>query len=115
MRNIAEIISDAKDGIVPNHEECFWTMLALSGKLHFAMRDLEAIGEALTLYNDNKLRLFCELRVKSKESVFTDKFHFHKLDPKKYVGNSHNPFSEECRQWRDMGKKIIENATGVKL
>lgn len=113
MRQICEIIADAKEGKVPTHEECFWTMLALSGKLHFVTRDLEAIGE--TLDKKKSLELTAAIRVGSQEKVLKDKFDFLKKDPVLWLGNSGNPFTEEYKAWYEMGKNIIEKATGEKL
>jgi len=109
MRRIIDIIDDAKDGKIPDHEECFWTMLALYHKLHFVYRDLEKIGEAFE--NGKATGIAVALRAKSEESVFADRFNFHRLDPVKFNGNTGNPFLEETQKFRNMALEILENAT----
>jgi hypothetical protein len=110
-RMICEIVADAKDGKIPSHEECFWTMLALSGMLHFSRRDLEGIAEAMD--KGGNLERVCKIYLKSEESVHETKSKWLRLAPKKWLGNSGNPFTEENKRWRDMGRKIIKNATGI--
>lgn len=113
MRTTVEIVADAKDGEVPSHEECFWAMLALSGKLHFANRDLERVIE--NKEEPKKLKFMMDIMYKDVESLRIDHYNFLKKSPIEWLGDSGNPFSESTKKFREMGKKIIKNATGMDL
>lgn len=110
MRQICEIVADAKDGKIPTHEECYWVMLALSGKLHFANGDLRKIAEAMEKGDANKLMFSAKLQLSSEQKVYSDHFNFLKTDPLKWLGTMGNPFTEENKRFTDMGKQIIANA-----
>jgi hypothetical protein len=110
-RMICSIVADAKDGKVPSHEECFWTMLALSSMLHFSRRDLENIAEAMD--KEKNLDMACKIHLTSSEHVHETHYKWMRLTPKKWLGDSGNPFTEESKKWREMGRKIIKNATGI--
>jgi hypothetical protein len=108
MRTINQIISDAAEGKIPSHEECYYTLLALRSKLHFYHRDLMAITEA---HEKGKAKGFSiTLRANNQESVMEDRMKFSKLTPLEFLGNSGNPFTEENKMWRDMADKIYEKA-----
>ncbi len=115
MRMLCEIVADAKDGVVPTHEECFWAMLALSGKLHFANRTAIAISEKIDGGEDRKILLSVKIHLRSEKNVREDHFNFLRKDPKEWLGDSGNPFTEESKKWMEMGKAIIEKATAQKL
>jgi|GEM_PF-3544846 hypothetical protein len=112
-RDICSIVADAKDGKIPSHEECFWTMLALSSMLHFSRRTLESIAEKLD--DEKKLQLTCKIHLRSLDSVHDERFKWMKAIPQEWLGAMGNPFSEENKVFRDMGYKIIKNATGIDL
>jgi hypothetical protein len=112
-RMICSIVADAKDGKIPSHEECFWTMLALSSMFHFARRDLESIAEAMD--KGKNLERVCEMHLSGTNGVRETYYKWMRSTPKKWLGDSGNPFSEESKKWRDMGRKIIKNATGIDL
>jgi hypothetical protein len=112
-RMICEIVADAKDGIVPSHEECFWTMLALSAMLHFSRRNLEYIAKAME--TGKNLDRYCGITLKSAAHVHAQRFNWMRLTPKKWLGDSGNPFTEANKKWREMGKQIIKEATGIIL
>ena len=115
MRTTAEIVSDAKDGIMPSHEECFWAMLALSGKLHFAQKDLEAIGKEMEENRGKPRPMGILLRCPSKSEVFSSHHKFLNKDPKEWLGKSGDPFSAENQEIRKIGKKLINKAAGKNL
>jgi hypothetical protein len=110
-RMICSIVADAKDGKIPSHEECYWTMLALSSMLHFSRRDLERIAEALD--KGDNLKLTCGIYLRNGDHVHETRYQWMRASPKEWLGNSGNPFSEENKKWRDMGRTIIKNATGM--
>lgn len=108
MRKINEILSDATQGNIPSHEECYYTLLALRSKLHFYHRDLMAIAEA---YEKGKVKGFAvSLRANDRETVMKDRIDFSNLTPLEFLGESGNPFTEENKMWRDMGDKIYKKA-----
>lgn len=113
QRDICSIVADAKDGKIPSHEECFWTMLALSGMLHFSRRSLECIAEKMG--DDKKLLTACTIHLGSMECVNEERFKWMKTNPQVWLGEMGNPFSKENKAFRDMGKQIIKNATGLDL
>lgn len=113
QRDICSIVADAKDGKIPSHEECFWTMLALSSMLHFSRRKIESIAEELG--DDRKLRLACIINLRSIDHVNEERFKWMKTNPQEWLGEMGNPFSKENKAFRDMGKQIIKNATGLDL
>jgi hypothetical protein len=110
-RMICSIVADAKDGKIPSHEECYWTMLALSSMLHFSRRNLESIAESMD--TGKNLEMTCKIYLGSADKVQEERFKWMRTPPKKWLGESGNPFSEENKKWRDMGRKIIKNATGL--
>jgi hypothetical protein len=115
MRNLIDIVVDAKDGVIPTHEECYYAMLALSGKLHFVQKDLEAIAEAVETKEEKRILMTTRIRTAGGRAKVADShFKFLKMEPTKWLGESGNPFSEQSKNFRDMGKKILEKA-GVKL
>lgn len=111
MRSICEIIADAKEGKIPTHEECYWTMLALSSMRHFSNRTLESLAESMD--KNKNLILSCGIHLKSQEYLYDLHFKQVKSDPKEWLGAAGNPFSEENKKWRDLGRTIIKNATGT--
>jgi len=108
MRTVNQIILDAKDGKIPSHEECFYTMLAINSKLHFYHRDLMAIAES---FEKGKVTgISVALRASSQEKLMEDRMRFSKSDPLKWLGKTGDPFSEKHKMWQDLGNKILENA-----
>lgn len=108
MRRLIDIVSDSKDGKIPDHEECFWAMLALYNKLHFVFRDLEAIGEA---HEKGKVSgISVALRAKDRESVIADRFSFMRIPPKEFLGDTGNPFSETALRFKNLSQKILDKA-----
>jgi hypothetical protein len=108
MRKINEIVSDAAQGNIPSHEECYYALLALRSKLHFYHRDLIAIAEA---YERQKVTgVAVALRANSRDKVMKDRIDFSNLTPLEFLGESGNPFTEENKKWRDMADKIYDKA-----
>lgn len=119
MRTTNEIVADAKDGKIPTHEECFWAMLALSGRMHFFVRDLEAIGEALDTQvlngedptkRNNKILLRCAVHIGTQQKVRKTRIDFGNKSPQEWLGDSGNPFHPDTIKFMDMGKKLLDNA-----
>lgn len=110
MRRIVDILSDAAEGNVPNHEECYWALLALRGKLHFVFQDLQKIAEAYEKQNPMQLEISLRMRAGSAEKIFSDRQKFQLMDPKKWLGDSGNPFTEENKQFKDMADMILKKA-----
>lgn len=108
MRSIAAIVSEAKDGKVPSHEECFWVMLALSGMLHFSRRELGDIAECIG--DDKRLLFNVKLRLKDYETTFGKGHKWLNMDPQKWLGDSGNPFHPDTKAFHDMAQKILDNA-----
>jgi hypothetical protein len=108
MRKINEIVSDAAQGNIPSHEECYYALLALRSKLHFYHRDLMVIAEA---YENKKVTgISVGLRAGSRDKVIKDRIDFSNLTPLEFLGESGNPFTEENKMWRDMADKIYDKA-----
>ena len=108
-RQICAIVSDAKDGIIPSHEECYWTMLALSGMLYHRNRRMESIEECAEKHIDDvPLSIYLNAKGVRKES-----FNWMKSNPKHWLGAMGNPFSEENKKMKRIGRNIIKKATGI--
>ena len=121
MRTVNEIIIDAKDGKVPTHEECFWAMLALSGRLHFTWNDLKNIAEAYEclegVQNEEeekkvKKKLFLRLHMHARNTsiIWNERTKFGNIDPQVWLGDMGNPFNPETIKFHDMAKKILDKA-----
>lgn len=108
MRTVNQIILDAKDGKIPSHEECYYTMLAINSRLHFYHRDLMAIAES---YEKGKVTgIAVGLRAGSTDKLMEERMKFSKSDPLKWLGESGDPFSKKHKMWQDLANKILENA-----
>lgn len=121
MRTINEIIIDAKDGKIPSHEECFWTMLALSGRLHFTTDSLKSIGEAFEKTNiaqtdveakkaDFNLRFRIRMCAKDASMIWNERLKFGNMDPQVWLGDMGNPFDPNTIKFHDAAKVILEKA-----
>jgi hypothetical protein len=110
-RTICDIVADAKEGIIPSHEECYWTMLSLSSMLYFSRRELEEIAKSMD--KGKNLEFTCKIHLQSEDKVHEKHTKWLLTQPKKWLGESGNPFTETNKKWRDMGRKIIKNATGL--
>jgi len=121
MRTTNEIIIDAKDGKIPSHEECFWAMLALSGRLHFTYGDLKAIAEAYEATKANidkaesdkaqkQLQLRLHMHATSASKIWKERASFGNMDPQVWLGDMGNPFDPKTAKFHDAAKKILENA-----
>lgn len=106
MRNLLDILVDAKDGKVPSHEECFWALLHLSAMNHHNERTLIALEEAKE--KGGKALIFAaKLRLnKIRESQMNAR----KKTPQEYLGEIGNPFHPTNKAFTEMGEKIIEAA-----
>jgi len=105
MRRYIDIIVDAKDGIIPTHEERYLALLALSAHNHFVEGHMNSLEE-----NKNKpdhVRLFgLNLRTKNFRK---NCMNFRKLSPRKYLGEMGNPFNKNA--FKDACQEIISNFT----
>jgi hypothetical protein len=109
MRSIAAIVSDAKDGIVPSHEECFWVMLALSGMLHFSRSTMESIAKSFK-EDDKRVVFTAKLHLTSHERTFKERYDWLKADPQIWLGDTGNPFHPETKKFHEMAQKIADKA-----
>ena len=101
MRTLYEIIENAKDGVMPTHDECYWAMLAyesmlnidsrnLRNELMAANRPLEAIRK---LKADNSFNMYKNALNKS---------------PKDWLGPNNDPSNPEYQKFRQIGIKLFE-------
>jgi len=101
MRTLYDIITSAKDGDMPTHEECYWAMLLYETMLNMDHRNLreELSGEKPTpefiknLKLENSHRMYYTALNKS---------------PKDYLGKSNDPSNPEYQKFRSIGNKILD-------
>jgi hypothetical protein len=103
-RTIGEILESLKEGEIPSHEECYWTLLALAKRLEHAESSiLEAeviIKESLPSISPILEKLFWV--AKNTES-------FKKLNPKESLGKDITIPTLD-NNFREMSKIIVEKA-----
>ena len=105
MRKILEIIIDAKDGKIPNHEECYYALLAYASFSNFLERDFINIDESEK--KDSSILLRAKLASsKMRERAMA----FRNQTPIDWLGELHNPLTASGKRFSDMGNKIIDNA-----
>ncbi|MEN6440518.1 MAG: hypothetical protein ABFD97_18240 [Syntrophobacter sp.] len=99
MRTLFEIIESAKDGNKPNHEECYWSMLALE-----ALSTFDSI--ALRRLADGKERKFMTAEWQHKESWNRWKRALG-VSPRHWVGPNNDPESPDYQRMRSISKKLF--------
>ena len=104
MRKAIDIIIDAKDGKMPSHEECYYTLLALASNSHFLERSLIEIEEAF-LSSDKKGVFVSKMQangIRKRQKQFRDQ------DPLLYLGAWHDPLNESGKPFREMADRIFK-------
>ena len=100
MKTLGEIIESAKDGIKPDHEECYWAMLALEALSVFDSRSLQRLASG-------EPTKFMTADWHFKESWNRWKRALAK-SPKEWVGPNNDPANPGYQKMRSIGKKIFD-------
>ena len=101
MRTLMEIIEDAKDGIMPTHEECYYGMLAYNAM--FIMDHNKLQNELLSEKESPKF--IKELFAKNSFDMLKGAYG---KAPKEWLGANHDPMNSECQQQRKVHQKILD-------
>lgn len=104
-RTIGEILESAKEGEIPNHEECYWTLLALAKRLEYTESSILRTEEQLCEEKPS-ISLFLENLLWIKK----DSENFKNCLPKGAIGDYIDPRSDEGKKFREMSKIIVEKA-----
>lgn len=101
---LSQIIDEVQDGGRPEYDDLRYAVVALSALHGFNMM---ALVKLASKEKEGKYRkdLF-GLDWESRESFRRFQAAL-KMPPKVYVGESHDPDSEECQRWRKISKGIL--------
>lgn len=108
MKNLGDIIEEAKSGGMPTHEECYWAMLALE-----ALSNLDRTTMRTELMKDPPSRI--EFRKLHAENSLKSWHTALNKNPKDWLGPEYDPSNPEVQTRRQMHKRLFEKVTGVKL
>ena len=104
MKTLYEIIEDAKSGLKPSHEECYWAMLALD-----ALNSLDAMGLRRIVKGNHKYI--------TPEYILNESFNRTKRalssDPKIFVGPGNDPSTKEYQHRRKISLKILKTVESL--
>ena len=111
MRTLYEIITSAKDGDMPTHEECYWAMLCYEIMFNMDHRNLreELSGEKPTA------KLIKNLKLENSHKMYNTALN---KSPRDYLGKNYDPGSAEyqklrkLRKLRKLGNKIFDKVIG---
>lgn len=101
MRTLYEIITDAKDGKMPTHEECYWAMLAYESMLNIEHRQLR---EEL-LKEKRSPEFVREMKAKTSMDMYKGAL---AKPPKEWLGWDNDPANPEYQKRRNVGKKLVD-------
>lgn len=107
MRTLGEILDSADAGGIPDHQECYWAMLALNSLLGFDHRELLKAGVSAEAWSRVG-------SLKAEESFRRLKTAL-AVSPQHWVGPEHDPRRPEVQERKRLSRKIFEKATGEKL
>jgi hypothetical protein len=100
MRSLSDIVTAAKDGEMPTHEECYWAMLALDGLVYFDHHALQRLA-----YEDTSL---VNTPVFQARESFRRRKGFYANDPKSVVGPNNDPANPDYQRQRAVFKRIAD-------
>lgn len=101
MRTLIEIIEEAKDGIMPTHEECYYAMLAYSSMLYF---DHKALQDEL-LSEKETPKFIKEMKAQNSFDMLKGALN---KSPKEWLGDSHDPMKPEYQKFRKAAGKLLD-------
>ena len=105
MRTLSEILTSAKDGEKPNHDECYWAMLALSALNHFNYSALER----LTKNTGGPFGADFQLE----EAFNREKAALNK-SPQEWVGWNNDPSNPTYQRMRQIALGVFDKVVGKK-
>ena len=97
-KTLFEIIEEAKDGSMPTHEECYWSMLVLDSLLTFSQNDLRLVKQH-PKHIDFVL----------KEGFNRVKNAIDKI-PKEFIGCENDPSNPEYQKFRKLALNLFDKA-----
>lgn len=102
MRTLGEIIEAAKDGQKPDHDECYYAMLALAALNAFNGQDVLSLHPSSgKVFNADRLQ-------RLSEEAFERNKRCHAADPKQYIGWDHDPANPEYQKFRKMSQRLFD-------
>lgn len=108
MKTLSEIIDETKRGGRPDYDDLRYALVAMCALHHFAFKSLMdlAARERNGKYNPKLFGLdwASRERFNGLKSALA-------VPPKEYLGNSHDPDSEECKKWNRVCDAILEQVT----
>lgn len=106
MKTLSQIIDEVQDGGRPEYDELRYALVAMLALKSF---DQKALMDLASKESAGKYRkdLF-GLQYQAEESFRRLKSALN-VPPKLYVGESHDPDSEECQRMRKISKKILNH------
>lgn len=100
MRSLYEIITDAKDGNMPTHEECYYAMLAYDAMFYFDHKNLLE-----TLLAEKQSPDFIrKLRADNSHKMYSGAMG---KSPKEWLGWNNDPANPEYQKMRRAGEKLL--------
>lgn len=107
MKTLGEIIDETKDGGRPDYDDLRYALIAMCALHHFAFKSLIDLAqrEHEGKYKPNLFGLDWASRER-----FNQLKAAMAVPPKQYVGESHDPDSEECKKWRSISKNVLKHA-----
>lgn len=107
MRTIGEIIDAVQDGKKDfEPDELRLTVSCLAAALAI---DLKRIMQLSCAKKENKNPILMNDPKYVAEETFKNRKAMHAVTPLHYLGDSHNPDSEECQRWRRLSLKIFDH------
>lgn len=106
MRTLGEIITSAKDGHKPSHDECYWAMLALSALHHFDHHALLELVDNGQKSWDSPL-VGVDARTERSFERFKSALD---VAPDEYMGWDYAPSNPEYQKQRRIALKIADMA-----
>lgn len=90
-RKIIEIITDAVDGKVPSHQECFFALLALRDRNLKLQQKLERIRDKI---NTSKDSVYTAVQANTNR-LYEERIDFAQSMPSQLLGGIENPFKNK--------------------
>jgi hypothetical protein len=89
-RKIIDIITDAVEGRVPSHQECFFAMMALRNRNLLLQGKLEKIREKI---NTSKDSVYTAVQANTNR-LYEERIDFAQSMPSQLLGGIENPFKK---------------------